>query len=317
GFMLTQSTAAQSNQIYQTPAQHEAADQSAADLPALSQYASDLSRLAQQGKLERTSGHDGDIARVIDSLARTTSKAPVVVGETDFERDAIALGVAVRIAFGDVPAVLRDKRVFRLSIDALAMGAKTSEEFESRVQSVFAEAVKADGQIILFVDQLHQYAGARATTVESATIKSAIETDHLRIIGGATPEAYAQYIASEANVAKLFEVISIDGTAQTAPPATVAKDKRKSPVNAEFEGDKISPDMRELVDSVGPNDRVTAILQVDDIHNGEILALLKRYGANVDARMAQLGAIRVALPAKAIEALARSDGTNYISPDVK
>src|SRR5207253_129252 len=170
---------------------------------------------------------------------------------------------------------------------------------------------------ILFVDRLHEYAGTRATTVASAAVKAAIEANHVRVIGGATPEAYAQYIAPDANVAQLFETISIDHASETASDATVAKDKRKSTINEEFEGEKISPDMRELVQSVGPNGHVTAILQVDDVHNAKVSALLKRYGVNVDERMAQLGAIKVELPAKAIEELASRNFTNYLSPDVK
>ena len=118
--------------------------------------------------------------------------------------------MALKIAFGDVPDSLRGKRVFRLSLDALAKGAKSSEEFVSRVQAVFAEASQAADQIILFVDQLHQYAGARAATTASAAVKEAIQANHLRIIGGVSPEAYATYIASDESVAKLFESISID-----------------------------------------------------------------------------------------------------------
>src|SRR5207245_3630398 len=135
----------------------------------------------------------------------------------------------------------------RLSLDALAKGARTSDEFAARVQSVFAEAAQSNGRVILFVDQLHQYAGAHATAIASAAVKEAIETNHLRIIGGASPEAYASYIASDENVAKLFESISIDRATESASDSTTAKKKGKSPVDEEFEGDKISPDLRELM----------------------------------------------------------------------
>ncbi|PYS82467.1 MAG: hypothetical protein DMF70_07960, partial [Acidobacteria bacterium] len=206
----------------------------------------------------------------------------------------------------------------RLSLDALAKGAGTSDEFASRVQSVFAEAAKADGQIILFVDQLHQYAGGRATTVASAAVQAAIEANHVRMIGGSSPQAYAEYIAADPKVAKLFESISIDRVGNAAADSTTARNNRKSsPINEEFEGEKISSDMRELMNSVGPNGRVATILQVDDVHSGEVSALLKRYGVSVDARMAQFGAIKVELPARAIEELAKRNSVNYISPDVK
>src|SRR5260370_22637853 len=106
-----------------SPGQSEARDNATADYPALTRYAKDLTRLAAQGKLERATGHNADIARVVDSLARATNKAPVVVGESDLERDAVARGGAFKIAFSDVPDSLRHKRVLSLSIDALAQDA--------------------------------------------------------------------------------------------------------------------------------------------------------------------------------------------------
>ena len=109
--------------------------------PTLAKYATDLTLLALSGKLEPARGYEGNVARVIDSLA-TTTKAPLVLGESDLDRDAIARGVASRIALGTVPDTLRNKRVFRLNLEALAKGAQTSEEFENRVQAVFAEAAR-------------------------------------------------------------------------------------------------------------------------------------------------------------------------------
>ena len=150
----------------------------------LSKYATDLTLLAHLGKLEAAHGCEADVDRVLASLS-VTGKAPVVVGESDLDRDAIARGVAARIAFGEAPEALRDKRVFRLSLDALAKGAKTSAEFENRVEAVFAEAEKADGQIILFVDRLHEYAGTRATRMVTATVQAAIRANRVQVIGAA------------------------------------------------------------------------------------------------------------------------------------
>src|SRR5712692_1692482 len=316
GLAFNQHTAAQSNEPSQS-ASRDARSQAASDYPALAKYATDLTQLALRGKLEPAHGRDADIARVIESLGRTTSKAPVVVGEFDLDRNAIARGLAFRIAFGEVPESLRNKHVLSLSLDALAKGATTSEEFESRVQSVFADAARADGQIILFVDQLHQYAGERATTVDSATVTTAIETNHLRVIGGASPEAYASYIASDADVAKLFEPIRIDRATETASNSTAAKNKRKSPINEEFEGEKISSDMRDLMERAGPNGRVKAILQVDDVHNPAVKSLLARNGVLISDSLASLGTMKVDLPVKAIDALTKLGSVNYVSPDSK
>jgi|SRR6266850_297345 len=114
-FTFNQRTAAQSANRF--PAQREVVTDK--NFPLLSRYATDLSLLALRGKLETPRGHEADIARVIESLS-TSGKTPVVVGESDLDRDAIACGVAMEIAFGDVPATLRNRRVFRLSLDALA-----------------------------------------------------------------------------------------------------------------------------------------------------------------------------------------------------
>ncbi|HXI61482.1 MAG TPA: S8 family serine peptidase, partial [Pyrinomonadaceae bacterium] len=287
------------------------------DYPVLSRYATDLTQLAVAGKLQTNHERDAEVARVITSLS-SAAKNPVLVSESDLDRDAIARGVASKIAFGDVPEGLRNKRVFRLNIDALAKGAKTSDEFVKRVQSVFAEAAQANGKVILFVDQLNQYAGSRATTSAAAAVKDAIESNHLRIIGGASPQAYASYIASDESVAKLFESISIDRAVDTASAATnKAGDKRRSPINEEFEGEKISSDMQELIKSAGRNGRVTAILQVNDVNNKEVRALLAQNGVLIGDRMAELGAMKVDVPVKAVDALMKSGSMNYISPDVK
>src|SRR5439155_18732072 len=132
-----------------------------------------------------------------------------------------------------------------------------------------------------------------------------------------SPEAYSNYIATDESVAKLFNSISIDGTSEGAAVSTVVKDKRKSPINEEFEGDKISSDMRELVKSVGPSGRVKAILQVNDVNSREVRSLLARNGVLINDRMPELGAMKVELPARSIEELAKHGFTNYISPDRK
>src|SRR5207253_10171319 len=141
------------------------------------------------------------------------------------------------------------------------------------------------------------------------------ETNHLRIIGGAAPQAYATYIASDESVAKLFESISIDHVVDGA--ATAKADKRHSPIKEEFEGEKISSDMRELMKSAGSNGHVTAILQVSDVNNKEVRALLAQNGVLVGDRMGELGAMKVDMPVKAIDALMKSGSMNYISPEAK
>jgi ATP-dependent Clp protease ATP-binding subunit ClpA len=153
----------------------------------LSTYATDLSEEASQGKFESGRAFDAEIDSVIGSLANSSTRAPVVIGDSDVDRASVARGLALRIASGNVPVQLQGKRVFSLNLDALAKDAKTSEEFNNRIQSVFAAAAAAHDTIILFVDQLHQYAGARATTAATAIVRSAIAANHISVIGGASP----------------------------------------------------------------------------------------------------------------------------------
>lgn len=208
-------------------------------------YATDLSAEASQGKLESVQGFEAEIDSVIANLANGFAKAPVVIGASDVDRASVARGVALRVASGIVPVNLQGKRVFSLNFDALAKDAKTPREFNQRIHSVFAAAAVTRDEIILFVDHLHQYAGTRATTAATATMRSAIAANHISVIGGASPEAYDAYIGTDDQVASLFETISLDAV-ESAENTTALKDKRKSPINQEFEGEKIAPDMRDL-----------------------------------------------------------------------
>ena len=118
---------------------------------ALSRYAIDLTQLAAQGKLEALLGFDAEINRVIATLTNSNTKAPVLISESDVNRAAVTRAIAIRIVSGDVPQTLRGKRVLSLSLDALANGAKTRQQFEQRLQKLFAEVAEAGDGIILFV----------------------------------------------------------------------------------------------------------------------------------------------------------------------
>src|SRR5438874_3832847 len=225
GLTFSQRTAAQSEKAN--------LEQNAVQYPNLSKYATDLTLLALQGKLPRTNERDADIDRVIASLTRT-KKTPVLVGESDLDRNIIARGVALKMASGDVPDELRMARVFSLRIDKLAEGTETEAEFSRRVQGVFAEVAQSAGRIVLFVDQLQDYIGMRASANTSAAVREAIEKNHLSIVGGVSTDAFASYIAKDEGVAKLFEPLSIDSAGNSNSSAIAeAKDKRRSPINEE------------------------------------------------------------------------------------
>ena len=205
--------------------------------PNLRRFARDLTKLARLGKLQAVAGYDSEITHVVETLSHST-KTPVLVGESNLDRSAIARGLALRIASGDVPAALRNKQIFSLSLDAIADGAKTSQEFENRVQAIVAETEKANGQIVLFIDELQEFAGKRATYVASSTVRAALRDSGLRIIGAASPEAYSEYIASDENLAGLFESVVIGETAETASTSRVADNQKTANTAEAFEGDK-------------------------------------------------------------------------------
>jgi len=129
---FSQRTTAQSSQETKTASQRNTSVQDNSDYPVLSKYATDLTQLTLEGRLDPPSGYTSEINCVIASLARTTTKAPVVVGESGLDRDAIARGVALTLLSSDVPEILRNRRVLSLSVDALAKGARTSPAIQDR-----------------------------------------------------------------------------------------------------------------------------------------------------------------------------------------
>ena len=153
--------------------------------PNLQRFARDLTKLARLGRLQAVKGYDAEIDRVLATLSNST-RTPVLVGESSLDRSAIARGLAIRIAAADVPAELRDKQIFSLSLEAIAADAKNSQEFEKRIQAIIAETEKANGQIVLFIDELQEFAGKRATYIASSTLGAALR-DSLRVIGAASP----------------------------------------------------------------------------------------------------------------------------------
>src|SRR5690348_5368194 len=145
----------------------------------LSKYAVDLTDLAAQNKLDRNPGHDAEINRLIAELAKH-NKAPVIVGTFSLDRNLIASELACQL-LSDSEASLANKHVVRLSLEALAKDAKTSAEFQSLAQAVFAEAAAANNAIILFVDQLHNYTGSQAAAAISTTIRQLLKQHDLQI----------------------------------------------------------------------------------------------------------------------------------------
>jgi ATP-dependent Clp protease ATP-binding subunit ClpB len=179
---------------------------------ALEKFGRDLTELAEQGKLDPVIGRDEEIRRVIQVLSRRTKNNPVLIGDPGVGKTAIAEGLAQRIVAGDVPEGLKGKRVWGLDIGALLAGSKYRGEFEERLKAVLTEIQRSEGQIILFIDELHTIVGAGAAegAVDAANmLKPMLSRGELRAIGATTLDEYRKHIEKDAALERRFQPIFV------------------------------------------------------------------------------------------------------------
>ena len=180
---------------------------------ALSKYAINLCERARQGKLDPVIGRDDEIRRVLQILSRRTKNNPILIGEPGTGKTAIVEGLAQRIVRGDVPENLKQKQVFSLDMGALIAGAKYQGEFEERLKAVINEVTKSNGNIILFIDEIHTLVGAGKSggAMDAANIlKPALARGDLRSIGATTLDEYQKYFEKDKALERRFQVVMVD-----------------------------------------------------------------------------------------------------------
>ena len=188
----------------------------------LSRFAVNLNERAAQGKLDPVIGRDDEIRRVLQILSRRTKNNPILVGEPGVGKTAISEGIAQKIVDGDVPENLKSRKIYSLDLGALIAGAKYQGEFEERLKGVVKEVVESDGEVILFIDEIHTLVGAGRTSGAmdaSNILKPALARGELRTIGSTTLDEYQKYFETDKALERRFQMVIVD---EPSPAASVS-----------------------------------------------------------------------------------------------
>jgi hypothetical protein len=277
---------------------------------ALRKYATDLTELARAGRLGENVRYKREVNQLVEALANGGVRQPVLLDEAGEYQTLVVESLAARIAAGDVPANLKDKRVLQLELDSLFSNSKDKAETSQIVADVIAELADSKSEVILFVDELANFVG-------SAQINNALAEVLLqgkaRIIGGSSQIAYNERIENSAELAAIFQPITIADVNLNTEDIE-QKNSVENPLG--YRGDTVSPDLREMManDTTGEK-RVNVIVQAKDADNRILREMMARNQIRLEERIGDSNTLIVNLPLSAVQTLASSGIVNYMSPD--
>src|SRR5215213_5798576 len=284
---------------------------------ALSSYAQDLTRAAR-GAEARTEDYGAGVRRVMQVLLRRGGRNnPVLVGADAAAGASVVEGLARRIAAGDVPAPLRGKKVFRLDA-GLMLNEAGGAEFARRFAAVLQEAKASGGRVVLFLENMDGLLSARdARQAQAAldSLASEVEGGSVRLIGTVTPAAFELKLAQQRALKSRVQEVYLDKAAEESQDEEEGAEEdseEASDDGADFVGDKLSPDLREVIAGANADEHVSVILQGEDLRNEALRDYLKSSGARVSGSFSGLGAQAVEVPAGSVARLAELRGVSHL-----
>src|SRR5712664_991183 len=283
----------------------------------LTKYATDLTAAAEQGRFNAIDERSDETNRAIQILAGDRKNNPVVITDSQAVRDLVAIGVARRIAQGDVPETLAGKRLFKLNLDTLFHDSKNAPQLLANLSAILSDVAQSDARIILLIDPIQSLLGPAGAFdgAASSLLRDAIKAGDVQCFGASTDVAFQQNVASQEALAPLFATVEM-AEASSSTDQTDETANSKQPANTEdFVGDNVSPDLRELIDSPNAPARVNAILQVNDANSSALRETLSRLGAHIQTQLPRFGTLSVDIPTKSIEKLVETGNANYLSLD--
>jgi len=279
-----------------------------ASTTAMAKYTTDLTQLGREGRLRENLSYETETIQLLKVLAEGGLRQPVVVNEDPEIQNMIVEQAALRIAKGSAPEGLAGKSIIKVDTANLFSNSNTAADAGKVIDSIVSEAIASKGRVILYVDEMSNFVGAKSATEEFFT---AIRDGKIAIIGSSSAVAYNESIEANAEVAGYFTGILVAGAS-----AAVAQNDNDNSKSSEYRGDNVSPDLRDMMaEDPSGKKRVDVILQAKDADNSALRSLLASGQAHVTERIGNTDTLVVNLPLSVLSTLSTSGLMNYVSPD--